>query len=139
MKPASYLHSVLAEALLAALPAGACLRSEQPIACAGSEPEPDLAVVKGRKEDFRRAHPTTAELVIEICVSSHDYDRSKLPAYANAGVKEVWLVLEPERQIEIHRLPIAGRYTERAIRGSGGAVASQIVPSFEVSLDALFG
>jgi hypothetical protein len=39
-----------------------------------------LAVVAGRKEDFRHDHPHTAELVIEICITSHDYDRSKLRA-----------------------------------------------------------
>jgi hypothetical protein len=33
------------------------------------------------------------------------YDRSKLRAYASAGVKECWLVLGREKQIEVNRQP----------------------------------
>ena len=51
--------------------------------------------VGGSINDYRTEHPYTAEVVIEICVSSHEYDRSKLRAYADAGVKECWLVLGP--------------------------------------------
>ena len=42
----------------------------------------------GSEEDFRLAHPRTAELVIEVCVTSAEYDRSKLRACATAGVKK---------------------------------------------------
>jgi hypothetical protein len=96
----SFLLQFLHEALTRALPAGRLLRTEQPITCGDSEPEPDLAVVAGCKEDFRESHPQTAELVIEVSISSHDYDRSKLRAYAAAGVKECWLVLGLEAKIE---------------------------------------
>src|SRR5213592_2774839 len=102
----SPLHSFLALRLLrllqALIPPGFLCRPEQPITCQDSEPEPDLAVVRGREEDFLQEHPRTAELVIEVCVTSHEYDRSKLRAYANAGVKECWFVLVPEKQIEVH-------------------------------------
>ena len=55
------------------------VRSEQPITCtkSGSEPEPDVSVVHGGEAEFWTSHPTTAELVIEIAVTSEDYDRSK--------------------------------------------------------------
>src|SRR5207247_263735 len=86
----SFLLQFLHEALSRMLPAARLLRTEQPIACGDSEPEPDLAVVAGRKEDFRHDHPRTADLVVEVCVTSHEYDHSKLRAYATAGVKECW-------------------------------------------------
>ena len=73
-----YLLTRLLRLLQAVVPAGCLLRSEQPITCEDSEPEPDISVVRGAELDFRFAHPKTAELVIEICVSSHEYDRSKL-------------------------------------------------------------
>src|SRR5213078_2040843 len=105
----SPLHSFLAMRLLRLLqvlvPTGYLCRSEQPITCRDSEPEPDVAVVRGREEDFRLEHPHTAELVIEVCVTSLDYDRSKLRAYASAGVKEYWFVIAPDRKIEVHRGP----------------------------------
>ena len=134
----SFLLQSLHEALASVLPARRLLRTEQPLACGDSEPEPDLAVVAGRKEAFRDDHPHTAELVIEISITSHDYDRSKLRAYATAGVKECWLVLGPEKKIEVYRQPKNGQFTEHALHGSGGTLASTALPQFTLSLEAFF-
>ena len=113
-------------------------RCEQPITCGDSEPEPDVSLVYGEEASFRHDHPHTAALVLEVCVTSHEYDRSKLTAYANAGVKEVWYVLAPEKQIEVHRHAENGRYTELQTLGPGGRVASSAVPAVVVDLDDLF-
>ncbi len=113
--------------------------------CHGSNPgENRVALRPGLSEqspvhrDYAREHPSTAELVIELCVSSHEYDRSKIRAYASAGLKEVWLALAPERQIEVHRFPAGERFGERIVHGSGGRLASSAVSGFEVELEALF-
>jgi Uma2 family endonuclease len=103
-----------------------------------SEPEPDISVVLGAESDFFTDHPHTAELVIEVCVTSHDYDRSKLRAYAAAAVKECWLVLGPEKQIEVYRQPKDGQFTEHAVHGPGGTLTSTALPQFTLSLDAYF-
>jgi Uma2 family endonuclease len=124
--------------LQAVIPQGWHIRPEQPLTCADSEPELNLAVVRGREEDFWHEHPRTAELVVEICVSSHEYDRSKLRAYASAGVKECWLVLGPEKQIEVHRQPQGEQYAEHTVHGPGGALTSATVPAFTVNLASLF-
>lgn len=134
----SFLLQFLHEALSRVLPAGRLLRTGQPITCGDSEPEPDLAVVAGCKEDFRHDHPRTAELIIEVSISSHDYDRSKLRAYATAGVKECWLVLGPEKKIEVYRQPKDGQFTEHALHGPGGTLTSEALPEFTLPLDALF-
>jgi len=128
----------LMRCLQAVIPQGWHIRPEQPLTCADSEPEPDLAVVQGREEDFWHEHPHTAELVIEICVSSHDYDRSKLRAYAAAGVKECWLVLGPEKQIEVHRQPQGEQFAEHTLHGPGSSLNTTAVPRFTVELDRLF-
>jgi Uma2 family endonuclease len=134
----AYLLRLLLNLLQAAVPEGFIVSAEQPITCADSEPEPDLSVVQGEIADFRLAHPCTAELVIEVCVTSHDYDRSKLRAYASAGVKECWLVLGPEKQIEVHRQPQSGQFAEHAVHGPGGTLSSAVLPGFTVELDRLF-
>lgn len=138
----SPLHSALVRRLLGLLrevPLPGCfISSEQPIACETSEPEPDVAVIRGCETDFWNDHPHTAELIIEVCVTTHEYDRSKLPAYAKAGVKEVWLVLEPEQQIEVCRQPAGGQFAERKVHGPGGKVTSASVPGFVVDVAALF-
>jgi Uma2 family endonuclease len=134
----TYLLQLLLEILLTAVPEGFLTRTEQPITCADSELEPDLSVVRGDIADFRHNHPRTAELVIEICVSSHEYDRSKLRAYAAAGVKECWLVLGPEKQVEVYRQPQGEQFAEQSISGPGGSLTSTAVPGFTVALDRLF-
>ena len=138
----SPLHTFLMLRLLrlvqAVLPPGLHLRPEQPLTCVDSEPEPDLAVVLGSEEDFRLAHPRTAELVIEVCVTSADYDRSKLRAYASAGVKECWLVLGREKQIEVHRQPGEVEFAERTLHDLGARLTSAALPGFTVDLSKLF-
>ena len=134
----SFLSEFLEDILRGAVPSECHVRGEEPLTFGDSEPEPDLAVVRGRREDFRHAHPTTAELVVEVCVTSHDFDRSKLRAYASAGVKECWLVLGPEKQIEVHRRPQGEQFAEHAVHGPGGSLTSAAVPDFTVELDRLF-
>ncbi|HXJ44651.1 MAG TPA: Uma2 family endonuclease [Bryobacteraceae bacterium] len=99
----SFLSEYLQDLLRAAALPGRHVRGEEPLTIGNSEPEPDVGVVRGAREDYRQAHPTTAEFLIEVCVTTHDFDRTKLRAYASAGVKEVWLVLGPEKQIEVYR------------------------------------
>ena len=64
--------------------------------------------------------------------------RSKLRAYARAGVKECWLVLGPEKQIEVHRKPAGDEFTERSLQGPGGQFTSAAVSGITVKLDDLF-
>ena len=140
--PKSPLHSALILRLLkplrSAAPPGCHVRQEHPITCSESEPEPGLSIIRGSIEDYVTEHPHTAELVIEVCVSSEDYDRWKLSAYAGAGVKEVWLVLAPHKQIEVHRQPAGERFRERVLHGPGGQLTAAAAPGFVVELDALF-
>jgi Uma2 family endonuclease len=77
------------------------VRREDPLTLKDSEPEPDIAVVRGSESEFFHAHPTTAELVIEVAVSSPVLDREAASLYAEAGVKEYWIVLGTTRQIEV--------------------------------------
>jgi Uma2 family endonuclease len=140
--PKSPLHSTLAMRLFRLLQAvvksGLLVRSEQPITCVDSEPEPDVSAVLGSEKDYWNDHPHTAELVIEVCLTSVDYDRGKLPAYAAAGVKECWLVLGETKQIEVYRQPAGEQFAECVTHGPGGKVVSSAIPEFTVELGVLF-
>lgn len=140
--PKSPFHRLLVlrllELLQRALPPGLHVQPEQPILCGDSEPEPDLSVVLGAISDYAVEHPRTAELVIEVCVTSHEYDRTKLRAYAGARVKECWLVLGPEKKVEVHRQPAGEQFAECAVHGPGGSLTSTSVPTFTVDLARLF-
>ncbi len=112
--PKSPLHASIVELLrdylFVKLPEGFLLRQEQPLTLNDSEPEPDVAVIRGARQDFLTAHPTTAELVIEVAVSSEALDRLKFELYAEAGVRECWLVLAEERIVERHTEPQGAAY-----------------------------
>jgi len=77
-------------------------------------------------------------LVIEICVTRHEFDRSRLAAYARAGVKECWLVLGPEKLIEVYLHPVDGRFSEKRTHGPGGQLTSSAVPEISLALNTLF-
>ena len=112
--PKSPLHSsiivLLSRHLPQYVPEGWHVRSEQPLTLTDSEPEPDLAVVRGTDSGYFFSHPNTAELVIEVAVSSERIDRVKLGIYAEAGVPEAWLILAEERILERHTEPQGAAY-----------------------------
>ncbi len=80
-----------------------------------SEPQPDIAILKPRADDYTTAtaRPDEVMLIIEVADSSLDYDReTKMPLYAENGIPEYWLVNLTSRVVEVHRLPQAGRYAQ---------------------------
>lgn len=73
-----------------------------------SQPEPDIAVVKGSARDYAVAHPTTALLVVEVAESTLAFDRGeKASLYAGAGISEYWVLNLVARRLEVSRDPIA--------------------------------
>ena len=139
----SPLHSAIAKRLYdliaRVLPSGFVVRREDPITLADSEPEPDIAVVTGHESDFFRTHPSTAELIVEVAVSHPALDRENASLYAEAGVKEYWIVLGSERQVEVYRQPANGRYQEMRVVGPGADLACLSVAAVQIHLSDLFG
>lgn len=138
----SPLHRVLASRLyrlfLAGLPEGFSVWKEEPLTFLDSEPEPDIAIVQGLETDFLSAHPHTAELVIEVAVSNPDLDRENASLYAEAGVKEYWIVLGSEKKVEVYRQPKQGKYLEQNVVGIRDTLVCGSVPGVPVRLAALF-
>jgi Uma2 family endonuclease len=114
------------------------VRTEGPITTADSEPEPDVAVVRGPLQKYRHTHATTAELVIEVAVSSLEIDRVKAHIYAEAGVKEYWIVCPEETHVEVYRQPRAEGYAERTTVASPAVIECGALPGVRVDLAALF-
>lgn len=97
--------TLLARHLRNHLPPDVHLRTEGPLTLSDSEPEPDLAIVTGDLTDYAMAHPGTAILVVEIAVTSLEYDRAKTSIYAAAGIAEYWILRPSDRVLEIHTQP----------------------------------
>lgn len=128
----------LREILTGQIQPGHIIRSEGPLTFSDSEPEPDLCIVKGAKSDFRKTHPTTAELVIEVAVSSLEIDRVKAHIYAEAGIPEYWIVRPDDKSIEVYRTPSPQGYDAPTIVQSPSTVESSAVPGVRVELAQLF-
>lgn len=106
-----YIIEVIQEFLAQTCPKGYRTRKEGPLTLSDSEPEPDISVVKGSPRDFRRQHPSSAELVVEVAVSSLELDREKAPIYARAGIPSYWLVKPTAKQVDVYGQPRDGQYT----------------------------
>ena len=126
--------SRLYKLLLAQLPDGCSVWKEEPLTLADSEPEPDLSVTRGRESDFSKAHPSTAELVVEVAVSSPALDRENASLYAEARVAEYWIILGLERQVEVFRLPENGRYQQHSVVGLDGTLSCAGLPGIRIQV-----
>jgi Uma2 family endonuclease len=95
------------DALAAAIPAGWIVRIQAPLALDDeSAPEPDVAVVRGSRADYRHAHPARPALIIEVAESSLAFDRvQKGSLYARAGIAGYWIVNLVDRVVEVYRDP----------------------------------
>ena len=52
---------------------------------------------------FKTAHPSYAELVIEVVITSLDLNHVKADIYAPAGTPEYWIVIPTEQTVEVHK------------------------------------
>lgn len=111
---------------------------QDPITTIDSEPEPDVMVVRGARTEFREVHPTTAELVIEVAVTSVEIDRVKAAIYAEARVKEYWIVCPEQKQLEVYREAGAEGYAERTTVEAPEVLECVALPGVRVDLGALF-
>lgn len=110
MSPQGALHYLclerVADAVGRAFGAGYFVRRQAPLELdQETDPEPDVAVVRGGIDD-QRQHPSTALLVVEIALTSLAHDRERKAAlYALAGVEGFWIVNLVDRQLEVRRRP----------------------------------
>ena len=136
--PKSPLHRRLTKKIydrfLARAPVGCVVYSEAPLRLLDSEPEPDVMIVRGEERDYNEVHPTTAELVVEVAVSSAALDRENASLYAEAGVPEYWIVLGEERQIEVYRQPVNGVYQQKRLYAVGESLPCESIPGLSAPL-----
>lgn len=133
--------TTLEELLIEQLFKKVTIRSQNPIHISKfSEPEPDVAVFKYRKDRYRKAHPTPKEtlLVIEVADSSLHYDRqTKTSLYAEALIPEYWIINLQDSQIEVFTSPKNGIYLKEFIyRGEEKIIATTI--DFSIGVADIF-
>ena len=105
------------EALRRRLPSGWRIRIQSAITTSDSEPEPDIAVVRGTARDFAKCHPGPADigLIVEVADSSLAKDRRKRRLYAAADIQVYWIVNLVDSRLEVYADP-SGATSEPAYR-----------------------
>jgi Uma2 family endonuclease len=145
MSPQNPPHAAasdLAEsALRAVFTSGYRVRVQKPLTLhAQTEPEPDIAVVRGGARDYLNQHPTTAVLVVEVSDSSLAFDRGeKATLYAHAEIPEYWVLNLPQRVLEVHRDadPASGSYQSVDRLNESQFVSPLAAPSARIAISDL--
>jgi Uma2 family endonuclease len=127
-------HVIACEAmrdeLLPLIPRGWRLTIEAPIRIPDfDEPEPDLGIVRGTRDQYEDHHPGPADvgLLIEVAETTLDQDRGeKQLAYARGQVPIYWIVNLVDRQLEVYTSPTSSGYRKRQVLASHEHVAVMI-------------
>ena len=106
-----------------------------------NEPQPDLMLLRPRRDRYREGHPTAADvlLLVEISDSSLAYDSGpKLALYARHGVPEVWVVDIVGRTVEVCLEPGPQGYARRR-QVAAGTVSPTLVSDLVIDPETLWG
>jgi Uma2 family endonuclease len=136
----------IADILSAAFGPGYFAMQHSPLSLSGdSEPEPDVAIIKGNRRDFMQINPAMAELVVEVSLTRYySYDSGrKASIYARAGIPEYWILNLLKNQLEVLREPQkvsskVYRYSRIRILLPGSTVSPLSVPKSKISVSDLF-
>lgn len=109
-----------------------------------TDPEPDIAVIKGTIREYSGKGLTAAELIVEISDTTYAYDRrEKASLYASAGIQDYWIVRLKTRQVEVYRQPKADEtqpfgfgYSVTTVHSSG-EIIQPLASSNPVAVSAL--
>lgn len=109
-----------AELLRDVLPQSYFVRRQDPITTDDSEPEPDVAVIKGSRHDFKKKKPTPSDvaLVVEVANATLKRDRTvKQRIYASANIPVYWILNLVDRVLEHYTNPLPNekRYADKTV------------------------
>lgn len=108
----------------------------------GTEPEPDLMLLRPRPDFYSESHPTPADvlLLIEVADTSSAYDRTeKADLYAKHAVPEYWLVDLTKDAVLVHVAPSPLGYLSVETRRREDTWTSTLLPSLAVHGEDLLG
>jgi Uma2 family endonuclease len=105
-----FATQTLRDLLHGLLPTGWFVDDQEPVTTQDSEPEPDIAVIRGQRRQYleqdRHPGPRDTALVIEVADSSlHIDETAMLRAYARASVPVYWIVNLVDRRVQVYTAP----------------------------------
>lgn len=146
MSPIGPRHALAVDALHElldpAVAGRAAVRVQNPIELdGGSEPQPDVAVVRRPWQGYPHAHPAAGDifLLIEVADTSLEADRgAKLALYARAGIPEFWVIDLTTDGVLVHRNPSGDRYASVGRVEPSGSLDVVALPGVVIPAGPLF-
>ena len=139
-EPHAYFNTEVADYLRIKLQGKAKIRDAKPVTLPNnSEPEPDIAVVQPLGKEYLQHHPYPENifLIIEFSQATLSKDLNiKKNIYAEAGVREYWVVDLKYSQLRIFRGLDNGQYTTEQILKSG-SIALLAFPDIVLDVEQL--
>jgi Uma2 family endonuclease len=123
--PHSLVTQLTREALAQIISPDWYVDAQEPITLADSEPEPDVAIVRGERREYADHHPGAQDtaLVIEVSDTTLSRDRGlKKRMYAAAGIPTYWIINLIEQQTEVYTGPSGSDYFQRQDYGLAAEV-----------------
>lgn len=105
-----------------------------------NEPQPDIAVVRPRKDAYALSHPSPDDvlLIIEVSDSSLEFDlNAKRRAYAKAEIAEYWVLDVNSRELHVFLNPWEGDYTQHSTYKGDDEVVCTTISGLKVSVREL--
>lgn len=123
MSPVGSRHAsivdLLTEVLMDLLKKEVIIRVQSPINInKRSEPEPDITILKKRKDRYSTSHPKPEDiiLIIEVADATFEYDSTtKASLYASGNIQEYWLIDLNKDRIEVYQNPAGEEYLNKKI------------------------
>ena len=105
-----------------------------------NEPQPDIAVVRPRKDTYALSHPSPDDvlLIVEVSDSSLEFDlNAKRRAYAKAEIAEYWVLDVNSRELHVFLNPWEGDYTQHSSYKGDDEVVCTTITGLKVSVREL--
>ncbi|MFQ5930357.1 MAG: Uma2 family endonuclease, partial [Acidobacteriota bacterium] len=107
-----------------------------------SEPQPDLGLLKRRRDFYAGGHPEPKDvlLLVEVTDTSQEFDRGvKVPLYAHSSIPEVWIVDLGAESVEIYTKPSAEGYRKIDIFKRRQTISCQSIAELKLAVDEILG
>ncbi len=146
MSPIGRLHAACLKRLIFLLTpkllGRAIVSAQDPLIVLGSEPIPDITILKYR-DDFYASKAASAEdalLVIEVSDSTLDYDqKTKAPKYGEAKIPELWVVDLNKNFIWVYRNPSEKGYLDIKTYQRGEEITMLAFPDITLAVNDILG
>jgi len=131
------------EIFIAAFKGRAVTSGQNPVQLSDfTEPQPDIVLLKPRKDFYRGKRPETADaiLVVEVSDTTLAYDRDvKLSHYAAAGIPEVWNEDLNSDRIVVFLNAVDGVDLIRLVLGREESISVQVFPDTVFTVSDFLG